>query len=112
MLRTDLPKIITETVPGPKAKEMIERRKKATPSAIGCAYPVVIQRGEGAMIQDVDGNKFLDWIGGVGVLNIGFSQPEVIEAVKAQAENYFHGMFNIVTHEGYVALAEKLAEEV
>ena len=110
MLRTDLPKIITETVPGPKAKEMIERRKKATPSAIGCAYPVVIQRGEGAMIQDVDGNKFLDWIGGVGVLNIGFSQPEVIEAVKAQAENYFHGMFNIVTHEGYVALAEKLAE--
>lgn len=110
MLRTDLPKIITETVPGPKAKEMIERRKKATPSAIGSAYPVVIQRGEGAMIQDVDGNKFLDWIGGVGVLNIGFSQPEVIEAVKAQAENYFHGMFNIVTHEGYVALAEKLAE--
>ena len=61
------------------------------------------------MIEDVDGNKFLDWIGGVGVLNIGFSQPEVVEAVKAQADKYFHGMFNIVTHEGYVALAEKLA---
>lgn len=110
MLRTDLPKIITETVPGPKAKEMIERRKNATPSAIGCAYPVVIKRGEGAIIEDVDGNKFLDWIGGVGVLNIGFSQPEVIEAVKEQADQYFHGMFNIVTHEGYVALAEKLSE--
>ena len=52
MLRTDLPKIITETVPGPKAKEMIERRKNATPSAIGCAYPVVIKRGEGAIIED------------------------------------------------------------
>lgn len=110
MLRTDLPKIITETVPGPKAKEMIERRKNATPSAIGCVYPVVIKRGEGAIIEDVDGNKFLDWIGGVGVLNIGFSQPEVIEAVKEQADQYFHGMFNIVTHEGYVALAEKLSE--
>jgi 4-aminobutyrate aminotransferase/(S)-3-amino-2-methylpropionate transaminase len=52
----------------------------------------------------------LDWIGGVGVLNIGFSQPEVVEAVKAQADNYFHGMFNVVTHEGYVALAEKLSQ--
>lgn len=109
MLRTDLPKIITETVPGPKAAAMIERRKAATPTAIGCAYPVVIEKGEGAMIEDVDGNKFLDWVGGVGVLNIGYSQPEVVEEVKAQADKYFHGMFNIVTHEGYVALAEKLA---
>ncbi len=110
MLRTDLPEIITETLPGPKARAMIERRAAATPKAIGCPYPVVIKRGEGAMIEDVDGNKFLDWIGGVGVLNIGYSQPEVVEAVKAQADNYFHGMFNTVTHEGYVALAEKLCE--
>ena len=109
MLRTDLPEIITETLPGPKAAEVIKRREKAVPSAIRCAYPVVIDKGEGAMIQDVDGNKFLDWIGRVGVLNIGFSQPEVVEAVKAQADKYFHGMFNVVTHEGYVALAEKLA---
>lgn len=108
MLRTDLPKIITETLPGPKAQAIIDRREAAVPSAIRCSYPVVIERGEGAMIEDVDGNKFLDWIGGVGVLNIGFSQPEVVEAVKEQAEKYFHGMFNVVTHEGYVALAEKL----
>ena len=109
MLRTDLPKIITDTVPGPKAQEMIARRKEATPSAIGCMYPVVIDHAEGAMIEDVDGNKYLDWIGGVGVLNIGHAHPEVVEAVKAQADKYFHGMFNIVTHEGYVALAEKLS---
>lgn len=108
MLRTDLPQIITETLPGPKAQDIIDRREAAVPSAIRCSYPVVIERGEGAMIEDVDGNKFLDWIGGVGVLNIGFSQPEVVEAVKAQADKYFHGMFNVVTHEGYVALAEKL----
>ena len=110
MLRTDLPEIIIDTLPGPKAEALIERRNQAIPSAIRCGYPVVIERGEGAMIQDVDGNKFLDWIGGVGVLNIGYSQPEVVEAVKEQAEKYFHGMFNIVTHEGYVALAEKLAQ--
>ncbi|WP_294405961.1 aspartate aminotransferase family protein [uncultured Clostridium sp.] len=112
MLREDLPQIITETLPGPKAAKVIERRAEAVPSAIKCIYPVVIERGEGAMIEDVDGNKFLDWIGGVGVLNVGFSHPEIIEEVKKQSEKYFHGMFNIITHEGYVKLAEKLNEIV
>lgn len=109
MLRDALPEIVTDTLPGPEAAKVIERRKAAVPDAIGCVYPVVIERGEGAMIEDVDGNRFLDWVGGVGVLNIGYSQPEVVEAVKEQADKYFHGMANIVTHEGYVALAEKLS---
>lgn len=112
MLKNDLPKIISESLPGPKAKKIIERRKEAVPSAIKCVYPVAIERGEGAVIKDVDGNKFLDWIGGVGVLNVGFGHPEIIEEVKKQSEKYFHGMFNIVTHEGYVKLAEKLNEIV
>lgn len=112
MLREELPEIITKTLPGPKAAKVIERRAEAVPSAIKCVYPVVIERGEGAMIEDVDGNRFLDWIGGVGVLNVGFSHPEIIEEVKKQSEKYFHGMFNIVTHEGYVKLAEKLNEIV
>lgn len=110
MLRTDLPEIMTESLPGPKAKAIIERREAAIPSAIRCGYPVVMEKAEGAMIEDVDGNKFLDWIGGVGVLNIGHCHPEVVEVVKAQAEKYFHGMINVVTHEGYISLAEKLAE--
>ena len=110
MLREELPKIITDTLPGSKASEIIERRKKATPSAIRCVYPCVIKRGEGAMIEDVDGNYFLDWVGGVGVLNMGYSKPEVVEAVTEQAQNFFHSMFNITTHEGYVALAEKMNE--
>lgn len=110
MLREALPKIITGTVPGPKAAAMIERRTAATPSAIRCPYPCVIKRGEGAMIEDVDGNYFLDWVGGVGVLNMGYSRPEVVEAVKNQADHYFHAMFNITTHEGYVELAEKISE--
>lgn len=108
MLRTDLPEIISDVLPGPKAREVIARRAAAVPDAIRCGYPVVMDHAEGAMIEDVDGNKFLDWIGGVGVLNIGHCHPEVVEAVKAQADKYFHGMFNVVTHEGYVALAEKL----
>ena len=79
-LRTALPKITTP-LPGPKAQALIERRAKATPKAIGTAYKAVIERGEGAMFEDVDGNIFLDWIAGVGVLNIGYSHPELIEAV-------------------------------
>lgn len=110
MLREDLPEIKTAVLPGPKAQEIIERREKAVPTAIRCGYPVVMDHAEGAMIEDVDGNKFLDWIGGVGVLNIGHCHPEVVEAVKEQADRYFHGMFNVVTHEGYVKLAEKLAQ--
>lgn len=108
MLREALPKIITETVPGPKAQAIIDRRAAAVPNAIRCGYPCVIERGEGAMFQDVDGNIFLDWIGGVGVLNIGYSNPQVVKAVQDQAGKYFHAMMNITSHEPYIKLAEKL----
>lgn len=109
-LRTALPTIKTEVLPGPRAKEIIERRAEAMPGAIQCSYPIVIERGEGAMVEDVDGNIFLDWVGGVGVLNAGYSQPEMIEAVKSQSEKYFHAMMNIMTHENYIALAEMMNE--
>lgn len=108
MLKDKLPEIKTDTLPGPKAATIIARRKEAVPSAIGCSYPFVPARGEGAMVEDVDGNMFLDWVGGVGVLNIGYTQTEVVQAVKDQTDKYFHCMFNIGTHEGYVSLAEKL----
>ncbi|WP_026396249.1 aspartate aminotransferase family protein [Acetobacterium malicum] len=108
MLKNALPKIITEQVPGPKAAAIIARRENAIPGAIKCVYPLVIDQGAGAMVEDVDGNHFVDWVGGVGVLNIGYSHPEIVAAVQAQSEKYFHGMFNIVTHEGYVELAETM----
>jgi len=111
MLRNALPKVVTP-LPGPKAKAIIDRREAAMPGAIKCGYPCVIEKGEGAMFEDVDGNLFLDWIGGVGVLNIGYSNPKLIDAVKEQSEKYFHAMMNIVTHEGYIALAEKMNEIV
>lgn len=112
ILKEALPKIITGSLPGSNAEKMIQRRAVATPGAIKCVYPCVIKRAAGAMIEDVDGNIFLDWVGGVGVLNVGHAHPEIIAAVKAQADNYFHSMFNIVTHEGYVSLAEKMNEIV
>lgn len=111
MLKDSLPEINTP-LPGPKASAILKRREEAMPGAIKSVYPCVIHRGEGAMIEDVDGNRFLDWVGGVGVLNIGYSHPELIEAVKEQSEKYFHAMMNIVTHEGYIKLAEKMNQIV
>lgn len=111
MLRDALPEIKT-SLPGPNAQAVLKRREEAVPGAIKSIYPCVIERGEGAMLEDLDGNRFLDWVGGVGVLNIGYSHPEIIEAVKEQSEKYFHGMMNIVTHQGYIALAEKMNEIV
>jgi 4-aminobutyrate aminotransferase/(S)-3-amino-2-methylpropionate transaminase len=111
MLKNALPKINT-ALPGPKAAAILDRRKDAMPSAIKTAYPCVIERGEGAMIEDVDGNIFLDWVGGVGVLNVGYSHPALIEAVEEQSHKFFHAMMNIITHEGYIELAEKMNEIV
>lgn len=102
---------MTECVPGPKVKEQINRKYELLPKAYhGELYPVMIARGEGAMIEDLDGNTFLDWIGGVGVLNIGYSRPEVVEAVKAQADQFFHAIFSVVSHTGFLDLAQKFNE--
>ena len=108
-MRDVLPQIITDKLPGPKSESILKRRDAAIPRALcGKLYPVVIDKGEGAVFRDVDGNIFLDWIGGVGVLNVGYSDPRIIEAVKNQAKRYFHTIFNVIAHEGYIELAEKL----
>lgn len=112
MLKDALPKIITKTLPGPKSAELIAERKENIPDAIGCVYPTTIKEGAGAVFEDLDGNIFLDWVGGVGVLNIGYSHPEIIAVVKEQSEKYFHAMQNIITHSGYIKLAEKMNEIV
>ena len=79
MLREALPKIVTGSVPGAKAKAILDRRNEAVPKGLcGSTYPICMEKGEGAMLEDVDGNKFLDWIGGVGVLNIGYSRTEFL----------------------------------
>ena len=107
-LREALPKVITE-LPGPKAKEVFARRAEVMPAAIKTIYPIVIERGEGAMIEDPDGNIFLDWVGGVGVMNVGYTQPEIIEAVSEQSGRFFHSMMNITTSPIYIDYAEAIA---
>jgi len=100
-------KVVTP-LPGPKSQELMELRRKNVPDGVSFGAPIFIKRGQGAMFEDVDGNVLMDFAGGIGVLNIGYSHPEVVEAVKEQAEKYFHTSINVIQYEPYVRLAEKL----
>jgi 4-aminobutyrate aminotransferase/(S)-3-amino-2-methylpropionate transaminase len=97
-------------VPGPKSAELLKVRKDNVTDAVGMLAPVFVDHAEGAMVQDVDGNVFVDFVAGIGVLNIGHSHPEVVEAVKAQAERYFAPNINVFNYAEYPRLAEKLNE--
>ncbi len=106
---TKFPKVKT-TIPGPKAQELLKFKEKYVPNGVSVNAPTFIEKGQGALIEDVDGNTFLDFAGGIGVLNIGYSHPEVLEAVKLQADKFFHSSFNVILYESYIRLAEKMAQ--
>lgn len=110
-LRTSLPTMKT-SLPGPKSAALMEVRQANVPTGLSYGCPTFIERGAGAMFEDVDGNIMMDFAGGIGVLNIGYSNPEVIEVVKAQADKYFHAMANVIQYEPYIRLAEKLNQIV
>ncbi len=106
-----LPEILTE-LPGPKARRIIERDGAVlSPSYTRC-YPLVIKRGEGAMVEDVDGNRFLDFNAGIAVVAAGHSHPRVVEAIQRQAAEFLHMSGTDFYYESMVQLAEKLAELV
>lgn len=109
MLRTSLPSVKT-SIPGPKSEVLMKRRIDSVPSGASYGIPVFIEKGEGAMVQDVDGNVFLDFVGGIGVMNIGHSNEEVLKVLKDQLDKYTHMMVNVLQYEPYVELAEKLNE--
>jgi len=95
-------------IPGPRSQEILERKERVVADALSVFLPVVIDHGEGATLTDVDGNRFIDFTGGVGCLNVGHANPHVIEAVQEQAARFMHTDFTIVPYETYVTLAERL----
>src|SRR5689334_11583656 len=95
-------------IPGPRSREILERKARVIADPLSIVAPVVIAEGRGATITDVDGNTFLDFTGGVGCLNVGHSHPRVVEAAQAQLERFAHTDFTIVPYESYVELAERL----
>jgi 4-aminobutyrate aminotransferase/(S)-3-amino-2-methylpropionate transaminase len=103
-IRTDLP--------GPRSREIIERKERVVADPLSIYLPIVIAEARGATITDVDGNTFVDFAGGVGCMNVGHSNPRVVEAIREQAERFTHTDFTIVPYENYVALAERLGELV
>jgi len=104
-----IPKMKTE-IPGPKSKVLLQLKEKYVPKGVFNTVPTFIKRGEGAVIEDIDGNILLDFAGGIGVLNIGYSHLEVVEVVKEQAEKFFHSSINVILYESYIRLAKKLCE--
>ena len=97
-------------IPGPRSKEILERKDRVIADPLSIFLPVVIERGEGATLTDVDGNTFIDFTGGVGCLNVGHAHPRVVDAVQEQAAKFLHTDFTIVPYETYVTLAERLVE--
>jgi 4-aminobutyrate aminotransferase len=108
-VRTDLPHL-TGPVPGPRARAVIERDAKAVSPSYTRSYPLVAERGEGAMVEDVDGNRYLDFNAGIAVVAAGHCHPRVVEAIQQQAARLIHMSGTDFYYEEMVALAEKLAE--
>jgi 4-aminobutyrate aminotransferase len=107
-VRQDLPNLITP-LPGPKAAAIVARDRKVMSPSYTRDYPLVVARGEGAMIEDVDGNRFLDCSAGIAVVATGHCHPQVVAAIQRQAAKLIHMSGTDFYYENMVALAEKLA---
>lgn len=100
-------KLVTE-IPGPKSREWFERRKNAVATGVANIHPIVTARASGAIIEDVDGNRLIDFATGIAVLNVGHASPTVVEAARRQLELDTHTCFHVTANEPYIELAERL----
>jgi 4-aminobutyrate aminotransferase/(S)-3-amino-2-methylpropionate transaminase len=96
-------------IPGPKSRALMKRREAAVPRGVAHSVPVFASSAEGARVTDVDGNVYLDFAGGIGVMNVGHSAPAVVSALQDQAAHFSHVCFSVLPYEAYVSLAERLA---
>jgi 4-aminobutyrate aminotransferase / (S)-3-amino-2-methylpropionate transaminase / 5-aminovalerate transaminase len=87
---------------------LLQHREQHIPRGLATTHPIFVARGQGARMWDVDGNEYIDFIGGIGVLNVGHNHPRVVQAVKAQLEQLTHTCFQVAMYEPYVRLAERL----
>ena len=99
---------IRTEIPGPKSRALLARRAAAVPRGVPAVTSIAVAHAEGAVVTDVDGNRFVDFGGGIGVVNTGHRHPGVVEAVRAQLDCFAHVCFPVSTYEPYVALAERL----
>jgi 4-aminobutyrate aminotransferase / (S)-3-amino-2-methylpropionate transaminase / 5-aminovalerate transaminase len=100
-------KLVTE-IPGPRSREWFARRDAAVPRGVANLHPIVTARAAGAIVEDVDGNRLIDFATGISVLNVGHSAPEVVAAAQRQLELDTHTCFHVTANEPYIELAERL----
>jgi 4-aminobutyrate aminotransferase / (S)-3-amino-2-methylpropionate transaminase / 5-aminovalerate transaminase len=96
------------SVPGPRSLALLERRQMSVPRGVYSATPIFVERAEGALLFDVDGNTLLDFTGGIGTINVGHCNPDVVAAASEQLQRFTHTCFSVAMYESYIALAEKL----
>jgi 4-aminobutyrate aminotransferase/(S)-3-amino-2-methylpropionate transaminase len=102
-------RIITE-IPGPRSKELHERRVKAVSAGVAATFPIYAASAHDAIIEDVDGNRFIDFTGGIGVMTIGHTNDAVVSAVSHQASQVTHTLFAVAGYEPYIEVCELLAK--
>ncbi|PPB49022.1 4-aminobutyrate--2-oxoglutarate transaminase [Arthrobacter pityocampae] len=101
---------ITGAFPGPKSTELAARRAAVVAKGVASGVPVYAADADGGIVQDVDGNSFIDLGAGIAVTSVGASDPAVVAAVREQVEHFTHTCFMVTPYEGYIAVAEQLAE--
>lgn len=109
MSSRNYPRIVTPP-PGPRAKAIVDRDRDWTSHCYIKEYPLVVARGEGAMVEDVDGNRYLDFMAGIAVASTGFGHPKVVKAVQDAAANFLHICGSDFYYESMAALCERLAK--
>src|SRR6266581_6984939 len=97
-------------IPGEKSQALMARRQEFVARGLSATMSVFAAKADGAIIEDVDGNRFIDFAGGIGTMNIGHTRPEVTRAIIEQAEKFTHTCFSVMMYETYVALAERIVK--
>ncbi len=107
---TNLPqeRRVVTAIPGPKSQAALARRTEATSGGLGIAIPVMVESASGAILLDIDGNQIIDLAAGIGVNNVGHSDPEVVDRVIAQIQNFSHSCFTVAPYLNYIEVCEKL----
>ncbi|MFM1848010.1 MAG: 4-aminobutyrate aminotransferase [Pseudomonadota bacterium] len=93
---------------GTKNNVLLERRKNAVPRGVSTAHPVFVSHAKNAELWDVEGNRYIDFAGGIGVQNFGHCHPDVVAAITAQASKVIHSAFQVTAYEPYIELAEEM----
>ncbi|MEO8637126.1 MAG: 4-aminobutyrate--2-oxoglutarate transaminase [Gemmatimonadales bacterium] len=95
-------------IPGPASQALAARRAKAVPRGVPATTPLALVQADNAVVTDADGNRLIDFGGGIGVVNAGHRHPKVVQAVKDQLDHFTHVCFPVTMYEPYIELAEKL----